>query len=167
MTQKSPAKKRATKKKVTKKKILSKKASPQKMDAKTRAREKKIEDYLKKMDIEVEDCPVQVSDPQHALSTGLLMLDLIFCGGYHRGRMYTHSGPPGSSKTTIVQSAIRAAQEAGVKIYHLDFEGAAEAKYMKRMGITLDSSYRAKTDHAVTSTCLLRPGMPGIRWLAT
>ena len=40
--------------------------------------------------------PVQVSSPKPTVSTGLYCLDLILCGGYRSGRMYTHLGLSGA-----------------------------------------------------------------------
>jgi recombination protein RecA len=73
----------------------------------------------------------------NVLSTGSLMLDLALGGGFQRGRMVDIFGPEGSGKSTIMQSIIASAQQAGIPIVHYDPETSADPTYMKAQGINL------------------------------
>lgn len=130
-------KKKANKK--TENKVVKKKSDKIKVSAAARNLEKKIAERIG--DIEY---PVQMSDPKDCVSTGLLNLDLIFSGGYRRGRMYTHLGLSESGKSTTIQAGISAAQKAKLKIFHLDPESGSSAAYMKRHDIIVDSSYKSR-----------------------
>jgi recombination protein RecA len=71
------------------------------------------------------------------LSTGSLMLGLALGGGFQRGRMVDIFGPEGSGKSTILQSIIASAQQAGIPITHYDPETSADPTYMQAQGINL------------------------------
>jgi recombination protein RecA len=103
--------------------------------------DKSLEDVLIKMDHPVA-LPVQVSHPRNCIHTGMFMLDLITCGGYRKGRMYTLLAKSGHGKSTLIQEAIAAAQLQGIRIFHFDMEHSSARQYMIRQGILLDDSYR-------------------------
>lgn len=103
--------------------------------------DKQLEDVLIKMNHPIA-LPVQVSHPRNCIHTGLFMLDLITCGGYRKGRMYTLLARSGHGKSTLIQEAIAAAQLQGVRILHFDMEHSSARQYMVRQGILLDDSYR-------------------------
>jgi len=86
--------------------------------------------------------PVQVSHPRNCVHTGLFMLDLITCGGYRKGRMYTISAHPSHGKSTLVQEALAAAQIQQLRIFHFDMEHSSARQYMARQGIVTDETYR-------------------------
>ena len=114
---------------------------------------REIDKILEKESYPVE-YPVQVSSPVNCVSTGLYCLDLILSGGYRKGRMYTHLGGPSAGKSSLVQTAIAAAQRAGIMIFYFDMESSAEALYMKKHGIVPQDEYK------------LPDGVKGFRYLS-
>jgi len=162
---------RTRKKKVTKKKVAKKPAKKAKKKKATKKSEtevgrrvlatraakgsgpqqtKKAADFDAKINAILEkmgqplDYPVQVSDPSNCIHTGLFMLDLILCGGYRKGRMYTHIGKPNAGKSTLAQEAIAAAQRGGRRVWFFDIEESAARPLMIRQGIIPDASYRCR-----------------------
>lgn len=146
---KAPAKKKAKpskKKKATKKGQRVKATRAVTGSGKTKRAEsfdKKIDAILGKMGHPV-DYPVQISDPINCMHTGLFMLDLILCGGYRKGRMYTHIGRPNAGKSTLAQEAIAAAQRAGRRVWFFDIEESAARVLMVRQGIIPDATYKCR-----------------------
>lgn len=163
MTATQSATKKPTAKKAATKKAPAKKAAAAKPDAakkgaethapRTRANkkgtttkaardmDKQLEEVLVKMNHPVA-LPVQYSHPRNCIHSGLFMLDLITCGGYRKGRMYTLLAQSGHGKSTLLQEAVAAAQLQGVRIFHFDMEHSSARQYMVRQGILLDESYR-------------------------
>jgi recombination protein RecA len=151
VAKKAPAKKAPAKKAATKPKPAAKGADTpaprtraNKGSTTTKAArnlDKSLEDVLIKMDHPVA-LPVQVSHPRNCIHTGMFMLDLITCGGYRKGRMYTLLAKSGHGKSTLIQEAIAAAQLQGIRIFHFDMEHSSARQYMIRQGILLDDSYR-------------------------
>jgi len=117
----------------------SKEKEPQ--EKQTKALEKKIAKILEKHSIPSE-YPLQISDPNHALSTGILSLDLILSGGLFSGRMVTFLGRDSSGKSTLIQECIAAAQRQKALVVHLDMESSAEAGYQGRQGIQAPDVYK-------------------------
>jgi len=103
--------------------------------------DKAIEAVLAKMEHPVA-MPIQVSHPRNCIHSGLFLVDLVTCGGYRKGRMYTIIGRPSHGKSTMVQEAIAAAQMQGIRIFHFDMEHASSGSYMQKQGIITDDSYR-------------------------
>jgi recombination protein RecA len=103
--------------------------------------DKALEKALLGMNYEIE-APSQEIDPKNCIHTGLFMLDLILCGGYRKGRMYTHTGLPNSGKSTLIQEGIAAAQKELCRIFFADIEESATRQYMTRQGIIADHTYR-------------------------
>jgi recombination protein RecA len=144
---KKPSKKKATKKKVATNKGQRVRATRAATGAgatkKAQSFDKKINEILEKMGHPV-DYPLQISDPINCMHTGLFMLDLILCGGYRKGRMYTHIGRPNAGKSTLIQEAIAAAQRAGRRVFFFDIEESAARVLMVRQGIIPDATYKCR-----------------------
>ncbi len=75
-----------------------------------------------------------------ALSTGSLGLDLATgLGGYPRGQLTELFGPPSAGKTTLLYSALAAAQRGGGLVALIDVPGMVDPEALAGCGVDLDA----------------------------
>jgi circadian clock protein KaiC len=78
------------------------------------------------------------------VSSGVLELDEMLCGGYYRGSTTLISGSPGTSKTTLSAKFAEAACQRGERGLYICFDEAPEeiVRNMASVGIKLDGHRR-------------------------
>ena len=81
------------------------------------------------------------------IPTGSISLDAILgVGGIPRGRMIELYGPESSGKTTLALHMVAEAQALGLKVLYVDAENALEPKYMRALGVDVDSLLLTQPD---------------------
>jgi recombination protein RecA len=89
----------------------------------------------------------KVVEPQEAISTGSLGLDLALgIGGLPKGRVIEIYGPESSGKTTLTLHAIAECQKAGGVCAFIDAEHALDTQYAKNLGVDIDNLLVSQPD---------------------
>ena len=73
------------------------------------------------------------------VSTGLMSVDDLFCGGVPKGRWSMIYGAKGAGKTSLVSKIIAVVQERGGKCVYVDAEHAFDPAYASAIGVDTDS----------------------------
>ena len=89
----------------------------------------------------------KVVEPQEAISTGSLGLDLALgIGGLPKGRVIEIYGPESSGKTTLTLHAIAECQKQGGVCAFIDAEHALDTQYAKNLGVDTDNLLVSQPD---------------------
>lgn len=103
----------------------------------------------------VTDMVMRYEAPLRVTTSGNRDLDAMLGGGYHQGRCVLIVGAPGTGKTTLASTFVRAACENGEKVFYVSYEEsqAGLIQGMRSVGIDLEPT--------LESACLeILPLMP-------
>lgn len=89
------------------------------------------------------------------ISTGSLIIDKAFLGGFPRGNRIEIAGPDQCGKTTLALHTAAEVQKLGGQVLYIDVENAVDIDYAERIGVDIDNLYLVQPNNGTHALKIL------------